>query len=88
MWEFEGRVQNGHLSLILKWGSIIAQFVQQDPQCPDIALLVNWLFPVDIDHFRTAVLKSCMTLNIVLNQAALGSIRGRWPWRSSGPEIA
>lgn len=60
-------VQNGHLADLFERSSVVAQLVQQNTQCPDIALLVNGLFAIDINHLRASVLQSCMALNVILD---------------------
>lgn len=82
------RVQNSHLTLLLKGCGVITELVQKDAQRPDVALLVNGLPPVDVYHFRTAILHRGVLLDVILNQTSLGSIGSSWARGRSGAEIA
>lgn len=88
MWEFVGSVEYGHLSLLFKWSCVIAQLVQKNTQSPYIALLVNWLPPIDINHLRAAILHGCVPLYIIFNQTSLGCIGGSRPGWRGGTKVA
>ena len=86
-WELETRIQDGHLSHLFKRCGVVAQLVQEHTQSPDIALLIDGLLSVYVDHFRASVLQRSMPLYIVLDQPSLCSSLGSWAWRSGRSEI-
>jgi hypothetical protein len=80
---FERGIENSHLADLLKRSGVVAQFVQQDTQSPNVALFINGLPAPDVDHFWTSVLHSRVPLDIFFNQSALLCGGSSWP-RSSG----
>jgi len=81
-------IENGELSLLLKGGRVIAEFVQQHAQSPDIRLLINRLLPINVHHFRASVLQRSVLLHVFFYKATLDSCRRCGSWLSSGSEIA
>lgn len=57
--------------MLLEGCGIIAQLIQEDAKSPNIRFLVEWLFSVDINHFRASILQSRMLLHILIHEAAL-----------------
>jgi len=85
--ELVASIENGHLAHFFKRSGVITQLVKKDTQCPDIALLINWLFPIDINHLRTPILERGMPLNVILDQSALGGRGSRGTRGSSRTKI-
>lgn len=87
MRELVARIQDGHLPLLLKRCCVITELVQEDTQRPDVALLVNGLSPVDVYHFRAAILHCGMPLNVIFYQTALGGVGGSWTRRRGRAKV-
>jgi hypothetical protein len=84
----EAGIEDGQLALVLERGRIIAQFIQQNSQCPNIRLFVYRLLSVYINHFRTPILKGGMLLDILVHEATLDNGCGGGTRRRGRAKIA
>lgn len=85
--KFEARVQDSHLANFFKGSRVVTQLIQQNAQRPNVTLLIDGLFTVDVDHFRATVLECGVPLYIVLDQPPFCRRLGSRSWWSCGAKI-
>lgn len=79
--EVEGGVEDGHAAHVFEGGGVVAEFVEQHSQGPDVGFLVDGASTPHIDHFRAAVLHRRMFLHVFFDEARfVGRRGGRTGW--------
>lgn len=76
--KFKACIQDSHLAALFERRCIVTQLVEKHSERPDIALLVNRLFPIDINHFWASILQGGMSSDVIVDTLTFCSIGCGW----------